>query len=46
MITEVRPARRYGSPTGTAGGRGGAEGRGVAVLVLTEEREATEMAND
>jgi hypothetical protein len=31
---------------GTAGGQGGGEGRGGAVLVLTGEREATEMAGD
>jgi hypothetical protein len=41
MFTGVRPARRYDSPAGTMGGRGG-EGRGGAVLVLTGEWEAME----
>jgi hypothetical protein len=46
MFTGVRPAGRYNSPAGTAGGQGGGEGQGGAVLVLTEEREATETAGD
>jgi hypothetical protein len=46
MFTKVRPAGRYDSLVGTAGGQGGGEGRGGAVLVLTGEREATEMAGD
>jgi hypothetical protein len=46
MFTGVRPAGCYDSPVGTAGGRGGGEGRGGAVLALIGEREATEMAGD
>jgi hypothetical protein len=46
MFTRVRPAGCYDSLMGTAGGRGGGEGRGVAVLVLTGEREAMKTAGD
>jgi hypothetical protein len=42
----VRRAGRYDSPVGTLGGRGGGEGRGGAVLVLTGEQKAMEMAGD
>jgi hypothetical protein len=46
MFAGVRPAERYDSLACTVGGRGGGEGRGGAILVLTREREATETAND
>jgi hypothetical protein len=46
MFTGVRRAERYDSPVGTSGGRGGGEGRGGAVLVLTGEQKAMEMAGD